>query len=156
MNWLQFAVQWVHVLLGILWFGYALSMYFLVSPSIAQLPIPEQRTLNGRLGDVGARVFPFVGIAVLILGFVRGTVLGPIDSVDEALGTAYGITWLVALLVTIALFITGARFLGPTFQRLATTDDVPAVAADLRRYATIDLGLFGVVFTCMILMRFGL
>ena len=30
----RFAVQWVHVLLGILWFGYALSMYFLVTPAL--------------------------------------------------------------------------------------------------------------------------
>jgi uncharacterized membrane protein len=156
MDWVQFAVQWLHVLLGITWFGYAISMYFLVTPALAGLPTTELQALNGRLGRIGQRVFPVVGLAVLILGFVRGTFLGPIDSIAKVLGTGYGITWLVALLTTVALFVTGARFLGPTYARLATTDDVPGVSAQARRYALIDLGLFAVVFTCMILMRFGL
>jgi hypothetical protein len=52
---------------------------------------------------------PFVGILVLLLGFVRGTFLGPVDSVGDVFGTAYGLTWLVALLATIALFVTEAR-----------------------------------------------
>jgi hypothetical protein len=34
--------------------------------------------------------------------------------------------------------------------------DCAAAAARIRRVSGIDLGLFFVVFTCMILMRFGL
>ena len=156
MDWLLFAVQWLHVLLGITWFGYAISMYFLVSPAIVGLPVSEQQSLNGRLGKIGQRVFPFVGISVLVLGFIRGTFLGPIKSIDDVVGTSSGLTWLIALITTIALFVTGARLLGPTYERLSTTDDVPGVAAQLRRYATFDLALFGIVFTCMILMRLGI
>jgi uncharacterized membrane protein len=118
MDWIQFVVQWLHVVLGVLWFGYALSMYFLVTPALAKLPEAAQRDANLYLGEIGAKVFPVVGIGVLLLGVVRGTVLGPIDSVGDVLGTAYGITWLVALLATIALFVTGARFIGPAFVGL--------------------------------------
>ena len=155
MDWLLFAVQWLHVLLGITWFGYAISMYFLVSPAIVAMPEDQQRTLFGNLGAIGTRVFPFVGISVLVLGFIRGTFLGPIDGIDDVFGTAYGITWLVALLTTIALFVTGARLLGPTYESLQTTSDFAGTGARLRRYAAFDLALFGVVFTCMILMRLG-
>lgn len=156
MDWLLFAVQWLHVLLGITWFGYALSMYFFVAPALGRMPEDQQRSFNGALGGIAARVFPFVGISVLVLGFIRGTFLGPIDGVDDVFGTAYGITWLVGLLTTIALFVTGARFVGPTYQSLPTTSDFAGTAARLQRYATIDLALFGVVFTCMILMRVGI
>jgi uncharacterized membrane protein len=37
MDRLLFAVQWLHVLLGVLWFGYALSIFFLANPALAVL-----------------------------------------------------------------------------------------------------------------------
>jgi uncharacterized membrane protein len=156
MDWLLFAVQWLHVLLGILWFGYALSMYFLVTPALMELPEAQGRTTNARLGEIGAKVFPFVGITVLVLGIVRGTLLGPIGSIDDLFGTAYGWTWLVALVTTVALFYTGARHIGPTFEALRDSPDYAGSVARLRRVSQIDLGLFFIVFTCMVLMRFGL
>jgi uncharacterized membrane protein len=154
MNWLQFAVQWLHVLLGITWFGYAISMYFFVGPALASMPGDQLRATYGRLGDVGTRVFPIVGVLVLLLGIIRGTVFGPIQSFD-ALWTAYGITWLVALVTTIALFVNGARNIGPSFTGLKVAPDVAVAAQRLQGFARIDLVLFGIVFTCMILMRFG-
>ncbi len=155
MNWIQFVVQWVHVLLGITWFGYTIAMYYLVGPAIAEMPADGQRMLNARLGDIGERVFPIVGGLVLLLGIVRGTLLGHIQSLD-ALTSAYGITWVVALVATIALFVTGARLIGPAFAQMRTATDIGAANARLRYLGRIDLALFGVVFTCMVLMRFGL
>ena len=156
MNWLTFAVQWLHVLLGITWFGYAITMHFLVTPPLTKLPDAQQRDIFFRLGEVGAKVFPIVAVLVILLGIVRGTIFGPIQSLDALFGTAYGWTWLVALVATVGLIVNGARNIGPGFEALADTPDFPAAAARLRRYSTIDLGLFGLVFTCMILMRFGL
>ena len=154
MNWWLVGVQWLHVLLGILWFGYALSMYFLVSPPLMKLPEVQQRDIFARLGAVGPKVFPIVATLVLVLGFVRGTFLGRIQSFDE-LATTYGILWTIGLLGTLVLFFTGARFIGPAFEGIGTTSDFPAAAARLRAVSRIDLGIFFVVFTCMILMRFN-
>lgn len=155
MNWPQFVVQWLHVLLGIVWFGYALALYFLISPALMELPEAQGRSTNARIGEIGAKVFPFVGIAVLLLGVIRGTVFGPINSLEDLFGTAYGWTWLVAMVTTVALFVTGARFIGPAFERMKDAPDYAAGVQRLRRVSAIDLGLFFVVFTCMILMRFG-
>ncbi|HEY7848292.1 MAG TPA: hypothetical protein VIC83_08885 [Candidatus Limnocylindria bacterium] len=155
MDWLTFGVQWLHVLLGITWFGYAIAIYFLVRPAINQEPEAQQRLTYTRMGALAARVMPFVSLGVLLLGIVRGTVLGPIQSVEAAFTTAYGITWLVALVVTIGLIVNGARNIGPTFVGLADTPDYPAAAARLVRLSQIDLVMFAIVFTCMILMRFG-
>jgi putative copper export protein len=154
-NWPLFIVQWLHVLLGVLWFGYALSMFFLISPTLMELPEEQGRITNSRLASAGGRVFPIVGLLVLALGILRGTVFGQINSFEDAFGTTYGWTWLVALLGTVGLFYTGARYIGPIFAGLKDVDDYPASVARLRQISRIDLGLFFVVFTCMILMRFG-
>jgi putative copper export protein len=153
-NWLQFGVQWLHVLLGIVWFGYALSMYFLIAPPLAKLPEGQQREAFGRLAEVGPKVFPIVATLVLVLGFVRGTFLGRIKDISD-LATPYGIFWLVGLIGTLALLFTGARFIGPGFDALRDAPDYEAAAARLRAVSRIDLGIFFVVFSCMILMRFN-
>jgi putative copper export protein len=107
------------------------------------------------MGAIAARVMAVVSVSVLLLGIIRGTVFGPIQSFEAAFTTAYGITWLVALVVTIGLIVNGARNIGPLFSTLADTPDYPAAAARLVRLSQIDLVMFGIVFTCMILMRFG-
>jgi uncharacterized membrane protein len=155
MDWLQFGVQWAHVLLGVLWFGYSLSAYFLITPALARLPEDQQRNAVRYMGEIGARVFPVVGLLVLLLGIVRGTLFGPINALDD-LTTTYGITWLVALVATLALFYTGARYVGPSFAGLHSATDFRAASLRLRRFLQFDLVLFFVIFTCMILMRFGL
>jgi uncharacterized membrane protein len=152
-NWLTFGVQWLHVLLGIVWFGYAISMYFLVAPALAELPESQGRITNSRLGQIGARVFPIVSVLVIILGFLRGTVFGRIQSLDE-LVEPYGIAWLIGLVFTLGLIYTGARYIAPQFESLKDAPDYGAAVQRLRAVSRIDLGLFGVVFTCMILMRF--
>lgn len=153
MNWFTVAVQWFHVLLGITWFGYAISLYFLVGPALAELPEDQGRITNSRLGEIGRRVFPIVSVLVLLLGILRGTVFGRIQSFD-ALLTTYGIVWLIALVFTLGLIFTGARYMGPALEGIRETPDYRATGERIRAISRIDLGLFGIVFTCMILMRF--
>jgi uncharacterized membrane protein len=152
-NWLTFGVQWLHVLLGITWFGYAISMYFLVSPALAELPEAQGRITSSRLGEIGKRVFPIVASLVILLGILRGTVFGRIQSFEE-LTTVYGIVWTVALVGSIALIANGARNIGPQFEGLKDATDYPAAVQRLRFFSRVDLVLFGIVFTTMILMRF--
>jgi hypothetical protein len=128
-------------------------MHFLVSPTLAQLPEEQGRITNSRLGEVGKRVFPVLSLLVLALGILRGTVFGRIQSF-EALTTTYGIVWLLALVVTIAIIVNGAVFIGPRFEGLKDTPDYRGTVARLRSLTMIDLALFTIVFTCMILMRF--
>jgi uncharacterized membrane protein len=152
-DWLTFGVQWLHVLLGIVWFGYAISMYFLVTPALVELPEEQGRLTNSRLGEIGRRVFPIVAVLVLLLGILRGTVFGRIQSFD-ALFTNYGIVWIIALVFTLGLIFTGARYMGPLLEGIKDAPDYRATGERIRAISRIDLGLFGVVFTCMILMRF--
>lgn len=165
MDWLVFAVQWLHVLLAILWFGNSLSLATVTIPALGRLPLVRQQEVGAVLGQQGLRVFDIVAPAVILLGIVRGTFLGPIRSVDALIGTAYGLTWLVALVVAIATFLWGRYVIVPATRDLATapvnadgtpTEELNRALTRAKRVTVLELAGFLVVFTCMILMRFGL
>lgn len=164
MDWPLFAVQWLHVLLGIAWFGNAIAVAAILIPAISTLPISTQRQLGGRYADVVERTFKVVAPAVIVLGIVRGTVFGPIRSLD-ALTTTYGFTWLVALVAAIATFLWGLYVIGAAARVMnvapiaadgGPTPELERATARVKRVAILELIGFIVVFTCMILMRFGL
>lgn len=163
-----FVVQWLHVLLGIFWFGAVLYADFILIPALNTLPLPTQKTIGAAIGARANRIIPPVAFAVLILGIVRGTVLGQVKSLED-LTEPYGITWLVALVLTIATIVFGLRVLGPALERLGTMPESEALNPDgsasgalttliarVKRLTFLELGLFLAIFTCMILMRFGL
>jgi uncharacterized membrane protein len=43
MDWLQVIVQWLHVFLGIFWFGSTLYSDVILIPAVTSLPIARQR-----------------------------------------------------------------------------------------------------------------
>ena len=97
MDWPTFITQWLHVLLGIFWFGASLTANVILVPALSRLPLADQQRFGGAYGAVANRVLPPVAYAVIILGVIRGTVFGPLQSIDAILATAYGLTWLLAL-----------------------------------------------------------
>lgn len=164
MDLVQFAVQWSHVLLAILWFGNSLSLAAVTIPAISRLPLLHQREIGAELGRQGVRVFDVVAPAVILLGIVRGTFFGPIKSADFLFGSAYGITWLVALVVAILTFLWGRFVIGPTVARMnalplaadgTATPELEAAISRAKLVAILELIGFLTIFTCMILMRFG-
>lgn len=164
MDWATFVIQWLHVLLGIFWFGNAIAVAVIFIPAISTLPIPTQRQVGGHYAEIAERIFKIVAPAVIITGIVRGTLFGPIRSL-EALTTAYGITWLVALIAAIATFLWGLYVIGGASRVLNSapltadggpTPELERAIARIKLVATLELLGFLVVFTCMILMRFGL
>jgi uncharacterized membrane protein len=165
MDWAVFTVQWLHVLLGILWFGNALVLDVIVIPAINRLPIVTQREIASYIGSRATPIFHVVVPVLVVLGIIRGTVMGPIKSVNDLFGSAYGVTWLTALSVTILTYLFGLFVIVPALRRmdLAGVDPdgsaTPALVAStnhVKRLVALELIGFVVIFTCMILMRFGL
>jgi uncharacterized membrane protein len=167
MDWVLFAVQWLHVVLAIFWFGGALYGDFVLVPAFGTLPLVTQQQVGAAVGARANRIIPAAAGAVILLGILRGTVFGQIKTF-EALGTTYGITWLVALVFAIGTFLWGFRVIGPSLERLGTisqaealnpdgtpTPALAALVAVVKRNVLLELVGFVVVFTCMILMRFG-
>ena len=167
MDWPQFAVQWLHVLLAITWFGAVIYTDFILIPAITTLPPREQRTAGSAIGNQSARIITGAAMAVIVLGILRGTVFGSIRSVD-ALLTTYGLTWLFALGLAIFTFFWGLKVIVGALERFnafdldqATLPDgrpnpvMLALIADIKRKSQLELVFFLAIFTCMILMRFG-
>lgn len=165
MDWAVVSVQWLHVLLGILWFGTVLSLDVIVIPAIGRLPIVAQREISSVIGSRATPIFRVTVPAIIVLGIIRGTVMGPIKSLDVVLGSAYGLTWLTALLVTLLTYLFGLRVIVPALREM----DLAAVEPDgsptlaligstdrVKRLVGLELLGFIAIFTCMILMRFGL
>lgn len=75
------------------------------------------------------RLMVGAALTTLVLGVVRGTVYGPVHSVD-ALGTRYGIVWMGALVIRLAVFVTGGRLTSPAARSLLDDDDVWETAED--------------------------
>ena len=163
----MFGAQWLHVLLGITWFGAAIATNLIFIPALMKLPLDRQREVGGHYGERASQVLSVAAMGVILLGVLRGTVFGQIRSLD-ALTTTYGITWLVALVVATATFLWGKRVIEPAIGRMnaipvseALQPDgtpSPAMLAALnnaKRVGALELIGFIVVFTCMILMRFG-
>jgi hypothetical protein len=165
MDWLVIVVQWMHVLLGIIWFGNSLILALILIPTLNGLPLPIQRDVGGRYGERSSRIIDVIAPLIIILGFVRGTLLGPIDAVADVVGSAYGLTWLVALLTASATFLWGRLVIVPAVRRMnaipldthgAPTPALLAATDEVKRVVILELLGFFVIFTCMILMRFGL
>ena len=167
LDWAQFAVQWLHVLAAITWFGAVIYTDFILIPAITTLPPREQRTAGTAIGNRSARVIIGAATAVILLGFVRGTVWGRIHSLD-ALTTPYGFAWLLALVLAVVTYFWGLKVIIGALERFNAFDLDQAVLpdgrqnpvmlgliADIKRKSQIELLLFLVIFTCMIFMRFN-
>jgi len=165
MDWVVVVVQWLHVLLGIFWFGNALALDLIVIPAINRLPIVAQREISSYIGSRATPIFHVVVPLIIVLGIIRGTLLGPIKTVDFLFGSAYGWTWLLALTVTILTYLFGLFAIIPALHRMdrapvnpdgSPTPELVAATTRIKRLVSLELIGFLVIFTCMILMRFGL
>jgi uncharacterized membrane protein len=152
-------VQWLHVVLAIFWFGSTLFVDVILVPSIMSLPLAKQKEITGRVAPRATKILLPVAATVVLLGFLRGTVFGRLHSLADVFGSAYGITWLVALLTGLALLGWAFYVLPRGLERMNTVQGEEQFAAALNRVKALTLGelaFFMVIITCMILMRFDL
>ena len=116
--WGLIIIQWLHVFLGIFWFGSTLYLDFVVIPAVMTLPLDQQRTVSKPLTLFSDRVLIPAAILVIVLGLVRGIVFGPVQSLDFLFGTVYGITFLIAFLAAVATFLWGHFAVGRAARHL--------------------------------------
>lgn len=165
MEWAIITIQWLHVFLGIFWFGSVLYLDFVVIPAVTRLPLDQQGTISQQLARRSNQIILPVASLVIIIGFLRGTFFGAVTTLDSAFGTAYGITFILSLVLAIAVYAWGYFVTRPAAERInklgaALVDGkvTPEFTVSLQRVrllALIELFGFFAVFTCMILMRFG-
>jgi uncharacterized membrane protein len=154
---MQIAIQWLHVFFGIFWFGGTLFANFVVVPAITRISPGAQKEMGNALSQTGQIIRP-ISYATIVLGILRGTVWGPVKDVDVLLGTAYGLTWLVALVIAVGLVAYGQFVIEPFRERIgrATQEEAKVLVGQAGRIFGLELIGFFLIFTAMILMRFGL
>jgi uncharacterized membrane protein len=154
---LLIVVHWLHVLGGLVWFGGHVFTAAVTWPALLRRPPAEARALSQALAEPAMRIMGPAGMLVLILGIVRGTVLGPVRSLHVLVGTAYGLTFAAALVITFWLMGYGGATRREMERRVWDGDGFhPGAARWLRRTGAVNLGGLAAVLACMVLMRFGL
>jgi uncharacterized membrane protein len=149
--------QWLHILMGIVWFGGYVFLDFVLWPTLLRLPVQQAKTASALISKFAGPIMASSGTLVVLLGIIRGTVFGPITSLSVLFTSAYGLTWLAALLVSMLLIIWGAEFHDRAIGPIWDGDSLRAGAASRLRLGTIlEMTGFGLVLACMVLMGAGL
>jgi uncharacterized membrane protein len=155
--WVLAAVQWLHIAAGVTWIGTAVALDAVVWPLLLRMPARQAQTLHESVLRI---ITPLAGVgggATILLGIVRGTVLGPITSAGALFGSAYGVTWLVALGLAILVVAEGAVW-HPRVHRIVWEGGGvrPGAARLVYSQSAFELGCFAVILVCMVLMALDL
>jgi uncharacterized membrane protein len=128
-------LQWLHVICAIWWFGSLLYSRFAIYPRMRAAGGDLEATVRTAMTSGRARLTTFaVAVGTVTLGAVRGVVGGALNDPTSS----YGLTYLASLTIGVSMV-----------AYLLSGVDHPI----LNRLYVIA---FPVIFTLMILMRFGL
>lgn len=154
MLWLVIALQWLHILAGIFWFGSAMTVHIVAFPAFSTFP-PETR--RGIIEAFAARYGRLVGAVAgltILLGILRGIAGGVLN----VLVSPYGLTWVTAIVLGVAIAAFEVVRISSTTGKLIAAREperIQALDERLASYGKIHLGAFLVLFSLMIAMRFG-
>jgi uncharacterized membrane protein len=135
-------VQFLHVAAGAAWFGASLFANAALLPYIRRQAPERQRDLVVGLVLGPERVMIGAALGAGVTGLLRGIVFGRIQSLD-ALGTTYGIVWLAAILVALAVFAVGGRVTSPAALSLRDDDTAWTAGAGPTAARLLDRLAFG-------------
>src|SRR5438477_370277 len=82
-------------------FGGPLFALFVLGPIVMSLPPQMQVAISRAAAKRTNVIFETLGGITILLGIVRGTLLGPVQSPGFLLGTPYGIAWGIALVLAL-------------------------------------------------------
>ena len=130
-------VHWLHVFFGVFWFGTILYTRLILFPSLRTLPQEQEQAVRqamvtGRAGRF-TMLFAYGTVSMGILRGAMGGVFGRLD-------TPYGITYVAALVIGVVMVVY-------LFAPLPWRHPV---------LPKLYVWAFPVMFSLMVLMRFGL
>jgi uncharacterized membrane protein len=148
-----FALHWLHVVFAILWFGSVLFTNLVLFPGLRTLSRDEGAAVLALLRTRKAYHMTLtMSIGTVSLGIIRGIAGGVLQVLD----TAYGLTYLAALVIGLAM--VGWLLFNPFQRRLQNMPPGPVADRVARReqlFSKVYLAGFPVIFTLMVAMRFG-
>jgi len=154
---LLFLVQWLHVIAGLIWVaGHVVAGYLLPRAMLGK-PTTAARAVYDPFSKALRPLLMAAGVVMVIAGILRGTVFGPVRSLASAFATPYGLTWILALALTLTLMVHGGRW-QQRLPELIWNGEFrqPGAQAQVDRHGLMELTLFAGILACMVLMRFGI
>lgn len=150
-------LQWLHVIAGLIWAGGALLGGYLLPRAMVDKPVSAGRAVYDPFLKTAGPVMETAGITVLVAGILRGTLFGPVRSFSAAFGTAYGLTWISALLLTL-LFAVHSGHWHKRVPELIWNGELQGsqAKAAIDSHGLVTLAVFLAIIACMVLMRFGM
>jgi len=152
--WVLIALQWLHILAGIFWFGSAMTAHVVAFPAFSTFPPVTRRSIIEAFAARYGRLVGVVAGLTILLGILRGLAGGVLN----VLTTPYGLTFMAALLLGLAIAAFEGIRISPTIGKLIATveaEQIQALDERLATYGKIHLGGFLILFSLMIAMRFG-
>jgi uncharacterized membrane protein len=120
-NWPLVVTEFLHVAGGAAWLGGSVFANLVLLPFIVRQPVERQRSLIAAFVLGPQRVMIAAALLAAITGFVRGIVFGPTTSL-EALGSPYGLMWIVSIVIALAVYAVGGMVTSPSARRLRDLD----------------------------------
>ncbi len=154
MAWVLALLLFIHILGATFWFGSGLMFQIVFIPSLTNMSYEAQHPWLQALSGNYSRIIGPVGGLTILFGVLRGAFAGVFGS----LNTAYGITFVIAFVLAVPVIIVGARFIGPTAQKMAVAanrDEVIALAKQISRYGRLESGGMVVMLALMVAMHAG-
>jgi uncharacterized membrane protein len=157
MLWGHIVVQWLHVLLAVIWFGGTIFLALIVGPTLATASAQTQAEVGAQIAHRAKQLFAPVGGLTILLGIINATVFGPIQSWDALWGSTYGVTVAVSVVLGIALAVFGSMI----GNKAATIAAAPAeqrepIVRQVMGMSKLQLLIFFVAFTLMVLLRYSI
>jgi uncharacterized membrane protein len=128
-------VQWLHVIFAVYWFGTILFTRMVLFPALRQIPEHEAAVRKQLLVGPSRRLTMIASTGTVALGIIRGAMNGVWSNLDSA----YGITYLAALVIGVLMV---------SYVTIGWPPDRPL-------YQKLYIAGFPVMFTLMVAMRFG-
>lgn len=145
-------VQFAHIMFAISWFGSSIFINSVMIPAIRRLSPAATKEYLTAVGATSKVFFPVAGVGTVVLGIVRGFLFG------FSLDTAYGITFVIAAVLGVAVLLYGALVTGRNVQAMSVAPEGPEQRAALEHTASmgrIELAGFGILLILMVAMRFS-
>jgi uncharacterized membrane protein len=152
--WVLIALQWSHILAGIFWFGSAMTVHIIAFPAFRKFPPETRRAIIEAFAARYGRLVVAVAGLTIILGVLRGLTGGVLG----AISSPYGLTWVAAIILAVAIAVFEGARISPTVGKLIASSDpqqIEVLDKSLDGQGMIQLTGFVVLFSLMIAMRFG-
>jgi uncharacterized membrane protein len=157
MPWGHAVVEWLHVFFAIVWFGGTVFFFAVVGPALRRSDPAVALKMGPEIGRRAQLLLAPAGALTIIFGLLNAIVFGPANSLAYVSASAYGRTFITAVVLSVIIAVLGAITgrIGGSIARAPEAKQRELVA-QIGTLSFVSIIGFCLVLVCMILMRYGL